>query len=731
MQPEVAMKTETYEVQIGKLLEQLTLEEKIGMIHGAGLFRTDGVERLSIPPLFFSDGPMGVRAEFADNEWRNTGTTDDFVSYIPCNSAVASTWNRELAGEEGRVLGEEARGRGKDMILAPGINIKRSPFCGRNFEYMSEDPYLISELVVPMVKGIQQSDVAACVKHFAANSQETERLWVDTKVSKQTLEEIYFPGFRAAVQKGGVHAVMGAYNLLNGEHCCTSKKLLNGTLRRDWGFDGVVVSDWGGVHDTREAAEAAIDVEMEVTYDFDQQYLAEPLLKMVRSGEISEAFIDEKVRNILRLMFRLHMIGEKRETRKTGTYNSREHQETVLKIARESVVLLKNEEECLPLEAQKVKRVAVIGQNAAAIHSNGGGSAEIKALYEISPLLGIKKLLGGNVKVEYAPGYYIPGKEAQGSVNWQADSTKKDWGKSSEETEASDETKECRKRFREEAVALAKECDTVIFVGGLNHDFDSEGYDRTTLMLPYEQDALIGELLAVRPDTVIVLYAGSPVAMPWNAQAKAVLWSYYAGMEGGTAIAEILFGKGNPSGRLAESFPKDANDCPAHTIGTFAKKDVVEYKEGVMVGYRYYDTADTPLYYGFGHGLSYSRFVYKYMTVRPVTASAETGGTMDAPRYELAVTVKNDSLRTGKEVVQVYVAPKERQDDRPAHELRAFEKVELMPGEEKTVKLLLTAEAFSVYDEKQHAFAEKTGSYEIEVGSSSRDIRLRREVIRA
>ena len=524
---------------------------------------------------------------------------------------------------------------------------------------------------------------------------------------------------------------MGAYNLLNGEHCCTSKKLLNGTLRRDWGFDGVVVSDWGGVHDTREAAEAAIDVEMEVTYDFDQQYLAEPLLKMVRSGEISEAFIDEKVRNILRLMFRLHMIGEKRETRKTGTYNSREHQETVLKIARESVVLLKNEEECLPLEAKKVKRVAVIGQNAAAIHSNGGGSAEIKALYEISPLLGIKKLLGGNVKVEYAPGYYIPGKEAQGSVNWQADSTKKDWGKSSEETEASDETKECRKRFREEAVALAKECDTVIFVGGLNHDFDSEGYDRTTLMLPYEQDALIGELLAVRPDTVIVLYAGSPVAMPWNAQAKAVLWSYYAGMEGGTAIAEILFGKGNPSGRLAESFPKDANDCPAHTIGTFAKKDVVEYKEGVMVGYRYYDTADTPLYYGFGHGLSYSRFVYKYMTVRPVTASAETGGTMDAPRYELAVTVKNDSLRTGKEVVQVYVAPKERQDDRPAHELRAFEKVELMPGEEKTVKLLLTAEAFSVYDEKQHAFAEKTGSYEIEAGSSSRDIRLRREVIRA
>ena len=378
-----------------------------------------------------------------------------------------------------------------------------------------------------------------------------------------------------------------------------------------------------------------------------------------------------------------------------------------------------------------MKRVAVIGQNAAAIHSNGGGSAEIKALYEISPLLGIKKLLGGNVKVEYAPGYYIPGKEAQGSVNWQADSTKKDWGKTSEEAEVSDETKECRKRFREEAVALAKECDTVIFVGGLNHDFDSEGYDRTTLTLPYEQDALIGELLAVRPDTVIVLYAGSPVAMPWNEQAKAVLWSYYAGMEGGTAIAEILFGKENPSGRLAESFPKDANDCPAHTIGTFAKKDVVEYKEGVMVGYRYYDTVDTPLYYGFGHGLSYSRFVYKYMTVRPVTASTETGGTMDAPRYELAVTVKNDSLRTGKEVVQVYVAPKERQDDRPAHELRAFEKVELMPGEEKTVKLLLTAEAFSVYDEKQHAFAEKTGSYEIEVGSSSRDIRLRREVIRA
>jgi len=755
------MGPENYETQIEELLVQLTLEEKIGMIHGAGLFRTAGVERLAIPPLVMSDGPMGVRAEFADNEWRNTGTTDDFVSYLPCNSAVASTWNRALAKKEGEVLGEEARGRGKDVILAPGINIKRSPCCGRNFEYMSEDPYLVSEMVVPMAEGIQESDVAACVKHFAANSQETERLWVDTKVSERALQEIYFPGFRAAVEKGGVYSLMGAYNLLNGEHCCTGRNLLNGTLRKDWKFDGMVVSDWGGVHDTKDAAEAALDIEMDVTYEFDKHYMADALFKKVRSGEIAESHIDEKVRNILRLMFRLKMIGDGKAQRKTGAYDTREHRDAVLEIARESLVLLKNEDDSLPLDPEKVKKVAVIGQNAAAVHSNGGGSAEIKALYEISPLLGIKKLLGGNVQVLYAPGYEIPGKDGQsvGGVNWQADSTKKDWGAGAGDAPRIDPQK--AEEYRAEALRLAKECDTVIFIGGLNHDQDSEGNDRADLTLPYGQDALIGELLEVNPETVIVLYAGSPVAMPWRDRAKAILWSYYAGMEGGTAIAETLFGKVNPSGRLAESFLTDLSQCPAHTIGTFGKKDCVEYKEGVMVGYRHYDTVGTDVAFCFGHGLSYSKFTYTDMTVRPVAAGegteeasidkaaapataasataeepidkAATPATADRktlanPLYEISVAVRNDGVRTGKEVVQIYVSPKASEHGRPYHELRAFEKTEIEPGEEKTVKLLLTGEAFSYYDEEQHAFVTEPGAYEIQAGSSSRDIRLRWEV---
>lgn len=715
------------EAKIEELLSQLTLEEKIAMIHGAGLFRTGAVERLGIPSLFMSDGPMGVRAEFADNEWRSVGTTDDFVSYLPCNSAIASTWSRELAESAGSVLGEEARGRGKDVILAPGINIKRSPLCGRNFEYMSEDPRLIEELVVPMVQGIQKHDVAACVKHFAANSQETERLWVDTVVDERTLQEIYFPGFLAAIEKGGIFSLMGAYNLLNGEHCSTGKHLLNDILRKDWGFDGMVVSDWGAVHDTKKAAESGLDIEMDVTYQFDKHWMAEPLLEKIRNGEIEESVVDEKIRNILRLMLRLNMIGEAAEERKSGTYNTKEHQEAALNVARESVILLKNEEHLLPLSEKKVKKVAVIGQNAAAIHSNGGGSAEIKALYEISPLMGIKKLLGGNVKVSYAPGYAVPKKENAADVNWQADSTKH-----IEENTAADEkaaalknTKETleqeQQKYIEEAVKLAKESDAVIFVGGLSHEDDVEGKDRENLTLPYGQDEVIRALLEVRPDTVVVMYAGSPVAMPWVQEAKAILWSYYAGMEGGTAIAEVLFGRVNPSAKLAETFIREEAQCPAHTIGTFGRKDKVEYKEGVMVGYRYYDSEQTDVQFCFGHGLSYSSFCYSDLKVTPVTREGEKG-------YEVSCVVKNDSDVAGKEIVQIYVAPKHSSVPRPSHELKAFEKTELLPGEEKTVRFYLGERDFSYYSVEEKRFVPDNGVYEIQAAASSRDIKLKVEI---
>ncbi len=706
-----------YEKEIGSLLSLLTLEEKIGMIHGAGLFCTEGVPRLGIPALHMSDGPMGVRAEFANDEWRNVGTTDDFVTYLPCNSAVASTWNRTLAEKMGSVLGEEARGRGKDVILAPGINIKRSPLCGRNFEYMSEDPELVEELVVPMIQGIQKHDVAACVKHFAANSQETGRLSVNTIVDERTLREIYFPGFLAAIKKAGAYTLMGAYNRLNGEHCCMSKSLLNDVLRGEWGYDGTVISDWGGVHDTRLAAESALDIEMDVTSRFSEHYMADALLEKVRAGEISESLVDEKVRNILRLMFRLHMIGEERSSRKSGTYNTPQHREAALAIAQESVILLKNEK-LLPLRAEKVKKLAVIGQNAALTHANGGGSAEIKALYEITPLLGIKMLLGGNVDVRYAPGYYIPEKEKASDMNWQATSTMNN-RKENQETEAHADDKKMQRRYQQEAVAIAKECDEVIFIGGLTHEYDTEGRDRESMKLPYGQDELIEELLSIKPNTVVVMVAGSPVEMDWEEKCKALVWSYYAGTEGGTALAGVLFGKINPSGKLAETFPRNAMQCPAHVAGEFGNADAVEYKEGVMVGYRYYDSEGTDIRYCFGHGLSYSCF--SYSNLRAVWDKVQK-------RCEIALTVKNDSGVDGKETVQIYVAPQTASVERPSHELRAFEKVDLKAGEQKELRFTLELLDFSYYRMESEAFAAEPGRYRIEAAASSRDIRLVQEI---
>lgn len=723
------MINEVAEKYIEELLSKLTLEEKIGMVHGAGLFCTGAVERLDIPSLWFSDGPMGVRAEFADNQWHSACNNDDLVSYLPCNSAVASTWNVDMARRVGRVLGREARGRGKDVILAPGINIKRSPLCGRNFEYMSEDPRLIEEMVVPMVHGIQENDVAACAKHFAANSQETERLSVDTIVDERALQEIYFPGFKAAIEKGGLFSIMGGYNKLNGEHCCTSKSLLDKVLRDEWGFDGLVVSDWGGVHDTDEAANSSLDVEMDVRDCFDDYYMAMPLYNKIKSGEIEESKLDDKVRNVLRLMLRLKMIGVDKNKRSGGGYNQKISQQEALEAARESVILLKNEGNMLPLDAAKCGKIAVIGANAATLHANGGGSAEIKALYEISPLMGIRMLLGGNAKVSYAPGYYVP-KKVRPEISWQADSTKSAEELAAEAKEiVNPEEEEAKKaqmtaKYFEEAVALAKESDTVIYVGGLNHGYDVEGLDRADMKLPYEQDKLIEAILKVKPDTVVVMYAGSPVEMPWLANAKTLVWSYFAGMEGGTAIAEVLFGEVNPSGKLAETFIKNDSQCPAKTGVNFAKKDVAEHTEGVMVGYRYYDTEGTDVNFCFGHGLSYTSFEYSNLTVEYVR-SLELEAEETPIKLNVSFNVTNKGDMAGKECVQLYVAPKTPGTLlRPAHELKAFDKLELQPRETKRVTLTLEEKDFACYDIVSKAFVKMDGFYELQIGASSRDVRL-------
>ena len=678
------------------------------MVHAAGLFRNGSVERLGIPSLYMSDGPMGVRNEFPNASWVPVGNTDDYVTYLPSISALACTWNRNLAYEEGNILGKEARGRGKDIILAPGINIVRSPLGGRNFEYMSEDPYLTAQLAVPYIKGVQENDVAACVKHFAVNSQETERLNVDVVIDERAVREIYLPAFEAAVKEGNSYSIMSAYNKLWGLHCSHNKWLLRDVLEKEWGYDGVLVSDWSAISDTKLAAEAGMDIEMSVTDNFDEYFFANPLIKAVKEGEIKEELIDEKVRKILKLMYRLNMFSDER---KSGEYNSFESRRKTLDIARESVILLKNEENLLPL-SKKVKKVAVIGQNANIRHCEGGGSAEVKSLYEVTPLMGIKMLLGGNCEVAYAKGYTH------------------DFNK--------------RKAVNEEAIELAKNSDVVIFIGGLKHtkeDFslfqnalhstkednmvvniDSEGNDKTDMKLPYNQDEIINSLLEVNPNTIVVITAGSPVDMSsWVDKSKALVNVSYNGMEGGRALAEVLFGDVNPSGKLTVTIPKKLEDSPAHSIGEFPGKAQVRYDEGIFVGYRYFSTYDVEPQFVFGHGLSYTEFRYNDIKVNLTEENEKINATVK-------FKVTNIGEKEGAEVAQVYVNDVESSVKRPVIELKGFEKVRLMPGESKEVTINLDKKSFAFYSDEENSWIVEDGKFNILIGSSSTDIRLEESI---
>lgn len=720
-----------YEEQIEKLLSQMTLEEKVGMVHGNGIFRSKGVERLGIPDVVYSDGPMGVRMQFQNDYWYPACNTDDYVNYNPSNSALAATWNTELAYKSGKILGEEARGRGKDVILAPGINIKRDPLCGRNFEYMSEEPALVKALVVPMIEGIQESDVAACVKHFAVNNQETDRLAIDTYVDERTLREIYLPGFEAAVKEANTYALMNAYNKFRGSFCSESKELLDAILREEWNYDGAVISDWGSVHSTKGVAECSMDVEMDIRSNYEDYYLANPLLEMIRSGEVSESCVDAKVRNILRMMFRIKMLGEEACDRQPGAYNTKEHQQGVYEVARESIVLLKNEGHLLPLtkeqlslrvvcdefgkvtSAKKVK-IAIIGANADTCHASGGGSAEIKALYEISPLMGLKKVLGGNTEITYAKGYYVPPRQAVTALNWQEASLERhvmeQVDENGEEQKAlRKEIEQKRQELLQEACEVAKAADIVIFVGGLDHDYDTEGRDRASMELPYAQDAVIEKLLEINSDTIVVIHAGSPVEMPWREKAKAIVWSYFAGMETGTAIADVLLGKINPSAKLPESFPGVYTDTVTYKNGEFGNEGRVEYKEGLFYGYRYYEKEGIQPAFAFGHGLSYTEFAI----TNPSAVKEEDGDVV------VKVDVENTGEMAGAEVVQCYVTDCECSVERPVKELKAFRKVFLKPGEKQQISMKLTSKDFAFYDVEKRAFVTEPGEFVLHIGNAS------------
>lgn len=674
--------------RIESLISEMTLDEKLGMLHGDNVYDTKGVERLGIPPFRFSDGPMGVRGEFDRETCGYVEHTDDLATSFPCITAVAATWNPDMAYENGKALGREVRGRGKDVSLSPGINIHRTPLCGRNFEYMSEDPYLISKMCVAEIKGIQENDIAACIKHFVANNQETRRYDINVEVDQRALHELYLPGFQAAVQEGGCLAIMGAYNQFRGEYCCQNQYLMKNLLRDQWGFDGIVISDWGAVHDTKKAVEAGVHFDMNVSNRYDEYYYANPLKKMVEAGEIPEETVNGMIRQILKMMFRLKMMDP--EHRNPGAYNAPENHISARKVAGESIVLLKNEEKLLPLAKDPHRSIAVIGENADRLQAFSGGSSEVRALYEITPLLGISMHLGGNFHVRYAKGYSTKAEDA-----------------------------ERQEQLAAEACALAAASDIVIYVGGLNHDYDMESKDRADLKLPFGQDGLIGRLLDANPNTVIVNMSGSPVEMrSWIDRAKAVVQYWYSGTEGGMALAEVLFGDANPSGKLPATFPKALEDTPVAHFGEFPGGDTVTYKEGIYVGYRYYDSFGVEPEFCFGHGLSYTDFAYTDLAVE----AAKNGE--GEPEVRVSFTLTNTGSVAGAEAAQLYVSDPECSVPRPAKELKGFQKVFLAPGQSKRVSMTLKKDAFCYYSPEESGWKLEPGQFRILVGSSSRDIRL-------
>jgi beta-glucosidase len=686
------------ENKIDSLIRVMTLEEKVAMIHASSSFTSGGVERLGIPEWTMSDGPHGVRKEHG-RDWVPDQNANDSVTYLPVGVALAATWNPGLGFEYGKVLGSEANARGKDVILGPGINIIRTPLNGRNFEYLSEDPHLISSMVVGYIKGVQEEGVSACVKHFAANNQETERNSVNVEMSERALRELYLPGFKAAVMEAGVNTIMGAYNKFRGQYSTHNEYLINKILKGEWNFQGAVISDWGAVLNTMEALKYGTDVEMGTDLsmlpnpDYSKFYMADTVISLVKSGAVQESLLDDKVRRILRIMFKTKMFSD----RKPGQLNAKEHQETALKVAEEAIVLLKNDQ-LLPLKKETLKSIAVIGANATRKHAGAGGSSQVNAKYEVTPLEGLQRLAGDKIKISHAPGYTI-------QKNGKADA-----------------------RLIAEAVKAASASDVVIFVGGWIHGYsdawndnayDSEGQDKPSMILPFGQDELIQAVIKSNPRTVVVMIGGGPMDMTsWVDQSKAIVQAWYAGMEGGNALAKIIFGEVNPSGKLPFTFPKKLEDSPAHKLGEYpGENKVVHYNDDIFVGYRYFDTNKVQPQFSFGHGLSYTRFDYANVTVSKTDSMVS-----------VKVTVTNTGDREGAEVVQLYVKDDKSSVKRPEKELKAFSKIVLAAGENKEIEFTLAPDAFKYYDETSKKFVLEPGLFHILLGSASDDIRLSAEV---
>lgn len=696
------------EQRVEDALSRMTLEEKVAMCHAQSKFSSAGVPRLGIPENWMTDGPHGIRPEVLWDEWDQAGWTNDSCIAFPALTALAATWNKDMSALYGKSIGEEARYRNKNVLLGPGVNIYRTPLNGRNFEYMGEDPFLASKMVVPYIQGVQANGVAACVKHFALNNQEVDRHTVNVNVDDRTLYEIYLPAFKAAVQEGKAWAIMGAYNKYKGQWACHNQYLLNDILRGEWGFDGVVVSDWGGVNSTQEAIYHGLDMEFgswtnglsEGTSNaYDNYYLSKPFLKLLKSGEVKEEEVDKKVRNILRLAFRTTMNTK----RPWGSFGTDEHALAGRHIAEEGIVLLKNDNAVLPLDLNKTKKILVVGENAIKAMTVGGGSSSLKARYEVSPLDGIKKRVGSQAEVVYARGYVG---DASGNYNGVHS------GQDLTETRSESE-------LIADAANQAKSADVVIFIGGLNKsdNQDSEGHDRKSLGLPYDQDKLISELVKANKNLVVVNVSGNAVAMPWVKEVPSIVQTWYNGTESGTALASILLGDVNPSGKLPFTFPVKLDDVGAHKLDAYpGVNKEADYKEGIFVGYRWVDKEKIKSLFSFGYGLSYTTFEYGKVTADKKEVTRDG-------KISFTVKVKNTGARDGAEIVQLYISDLKSSLPRPLKELKGFEKVYLKAGEEKEVTMSIDKSALSFFDAAKHEWVAENGDFEALIGASSSDIK--------
>ena len=682
------------ETKISATINKLTLVEKIGLLHANGIFSTAGVDRLSIPGLMTDDGPLGVREDVKEG-WGSANLTTDSATFFPNGSALAATWNPSLAYRFGHDMGEEARARKKYIILAPAFNICRTPLCGRTYEYYSEDPYLNSKLAVQTVKGIQSQNIAACVKHFAVNNQEVERNRVSVDVDERALREIYLPAFKATIMEGNAWTIMSAYNKLRGVYCSENDYLLQKILRDEWKFKGMVISDWGGTHSTVMAANNGLDLEMGSGPKYNNYYFAAKLLDSVKAGKVSMKTINAKVHHILWVMYHTNMSANP----PAGKMNTPEHSKTVYDVAAESIVLLKNDQHLLPLNTSAVKSIAVIGDNATRTFHLGGFGAGVKAKYEVTALAGLQNRLGNKVTITYAQGYsgvYKP--------SFRRDTVKR--------------VDTANRTLINQAVAAAKSSEmAILFIGG-NRDYESEGRDRKDLSLPFHEQELVDAVTAANSNVIVVVVGGAPYDIGKIKQNnRTIVWSWYNGSENGNALADVLIGKINPSGKLPFTFPAQLKDSPAHALDAYPGENLnVNYKEGILVGYRWFDTKKIEPLYCFGYGLSYTN--YQYSGLKTSKKNYKKNENIIASVY-----LKNSGKYAGKETVQLYISKTGSVVERPEKELKAFQKILIPAGQAANVKLTIPVSDLAYYDVKSSKWVVEPGSYKLLAGTSSGEIK--------